>query len=318
MPMKKLLFTSFLFISSLLGIEIPEKDMVIIVPSYNNEIWVENNLRSIIGQNYKNFRIIYINDCSSDSTQRAIETWRKKFKLLTFSSFTFDELEGETIQATVDRFKHEIFSKKTFFTLINNKKRCGALENLYRAIQSCGDHEIIVLVDGDDWLYHENVLQMLNSIYSSNEAWMTHGTLTEYPRNDEPWNEPIPEDLIEQNSIRQLRCPSHLRTFYAWLFKKIALQDLMIDGKFFPMTWDMGIMFPMAEMAGRHCFFVDKINYVYNQANPINDNKVNKKLQQELDVHIRALPPYKPIEHNEKYTGHVSKSGFSAAPKPRG
>ena len=298
MQLKNLLSFFFLLLSTLRA-PCAEKEMVIIIPSYNNEKWARDNLQSIIEQNYQNFRIIYINDCSSDSTGKLVEKHTKNLTLRTFRSFCFNEREGEAVAETVDRFKEKIHSKKTFFTLVNNSKRCGALANLYRAIYSCKDHEIVVLVDGDDWLYHKNVLQTLNALYSSNEIWMTHGTLMAYPRGCTNWCELVPEELIQRNAIRQFKCPSHLRTFYAWLFKKIALEDLLFNGEFFPMTWDMAIMFPMIEMASeRHCF-VDQTTYVYNEKNPINDNKINQELQRNLEVYIRNMPPYTRLEGPE-------------------
>ncbi len=45
-----------------------EKPFVIIVPSYNNSRFVEKNLQSIFTQRYENYRVIYIDDNSSDQT----------------------------------------------------------------------------------------------------------------------------------------------------------------------------------------------------------------------------------------------------------
>jgi hypothetical protein len=47
--------------------------------------------------------------------------------------------------------------------LIRNPVRVGALENLYRCIHTCDDQEIVILLDGDDWLAHPRVLQTLNA-----------------------------------------------------------------------------------------------------------------------------------------------------------
>ena len=310
--MKKLFILQLLFIFSISALEIPEKEMVIIIPSYNNEKWTKSNLRSVIEQNYRNFRIIYINDCSSDSTGKLVEKYTKNLTLRAFRSFCFEQKEKEEISETVDRLKEKIDSQKTFFTLVNNSKRCGALANLYRAIHSCKDHEIVVLVDGDDWLYHKNVLQTLNALYSSNEIWMTHGKLMAYPRGCTNWCEPIPEELIQRNAIRQFKCPSHLRTFYAWLFKKIALKDLLLDGEFFSATSDMAIMFPITEMAAERHYFVDQTNYVYNEKNPINDNKTKKELQRNLEVYIRNMPPYMRLESPEDTCNAVDEAPLGA------
>jgi hypothetical protein len=41
--------------------------------------------------------------------------------------------------------------------------------------------------------------------------------------------------------------PSHLRTFYAWLFKKIK-KELCYQGTFASMTGDIAMMLPMIKM----------------------------------------------------------------------
>ena len=49
-------------------IEITQKPLVIVIPSYNNKDWYDRNLGSVFSQKYKHYRIIYINDCSTDNT----------------------------------------------------------------------------------------------------------------------------------------------------------------------------------------------------------------------------------------------------------
>ena len=48
--------------------EFIERPIVVIVPSYNNYKWCNSNIDSVLNQNYNNYRVIYINDCSSDET----------------------------------------------------------------------------------------------------------------------------------------------------------------------------------------------------------------------------------------------------------
>ena len=49
------------------------KNIAIIIPSYNNCQWYQRNLSSVIAQDYQNFRVIYIDDCSSDGTGELVE-----------------------------------------------------------------------------------------------------------------------------------------------------------------------------------------------------------------------------------------------------
>lgn len=202
---------------------------------------------------------------------------------------------GEAVKAIVRR--HRGRNKVNHrVDVIVNQKRMGALANLYHAIHSCEDDEIIVTVDGDDWLQHKNVLKDLNTLYSTQNIWLTHGRLIEYPNNVSAWCEPFPQHIIEKNDFRKFKCASHLRTFYAWLFKKIQIEDLQYEGDFFIMTWDMAMMYLMLEMAGERHAFVSNINYVYNTINPINDNKVNANYQNFLDRLIRNMPPYSRLD----------------------
>ncbi len=290
---RMLLVLSFMFVNFLSS---EEREMVVIIPSYNNEAWYYKNLISVIDQEYDHFSILYINDCSTDRTGEKVEEFAKSLMPGSFRVISFDGSFSTDVNEIAAKFREEVNRETVFFTLVNNTSRCGALENLYRAIYSCPDHEIVVTLDGDDWLLDNLVLKRVDNAYASGEVWMTHGRLIEYPHGAVDWCEPVPPDLVALGKVRQFKCPSHLRTFYAWIFKKIALEDLLYDGKFYPMTWDMAIMYPILEMAGDRHAFLSEINYVYNMINPINDGKVNQGLQQDLDRHIRKMKPYQKLE----------------------
>jgi glycosyltransferase involved in cell wall biosynthesis len=255
-----------------------DKKFVIVIPSYNNEKWVENNLRSAIQQNYPNYRIIYVDDCSSDKTF----------------------IKAREI---IDKYNGNI---KT--TLVKNVNRLGALENLYNAIHSCADDEIVLTLDGDDWLSNENVLGYLNNIYKNKDVWLTYGQYQNHPDGGRGISQQIPDRIIQSNGFRSfVWCSSHLRTFYAWLFKKINKNDLIhTDNKFFSMTWDFAIMFPMLEMARERSAFISDTLYIYNLQNPINDHKVNKNLQASLDKLIRQKNRYDraDLPNNKKEVKH--------------
>lgn len=293
--MRLILFSLF-FVCSFLSAEIPEKEIVVVIPSYNNDQWYMRNLLSVLNQKYQNYRIVYVNDCSTDGTAEDVEKLARICISHSLRVIRFDNSFSNDIPESVMKFKEALNQEKVFFTLVNNNSRCGALENLYRVIHSCEGHEIIVTVDGDDWLFDNEVLQRINEAYSTKEIWMTHGTLSEYPSSEVLWCEPVPPHFITTNTVRQFKCPSHLRTFYAWIFKKIALQDLVYEGKFFAMAWDMAIMYPILEMAAERHHFFSEPNYIYNIINPINDNKVNAELQRQLDRYIRNMKPYQRLE----------------------
>ncbi len=217
---------------------------VITTASYNNEKWVLTYLRKAFSQNYKNFRVMYCDDASTDKTLEMVTTFVNQHKL------------------------------RDKITIFHNAKRRGPHENYFNMIHMCRDNEIILIVDGDDWLYDENVLMHLASVYSDPNVWITYGQYKEYPSGILGCCQQIPEEIIRCNGIRSYKwVTSHLRTFYAWLYKKIKPEDFIFDGKFVRRAGDYAIMFPMIEMAGIHSRFIPDLLYIYNRANENNYGK---------------------------------------------
>lgn len=249
---------------------LPEKHITVIVPMYKNHDYVEFCLGGLFLQNFENCNFIIIDDASPDDTLELINECVKKY------------------------------NKESCTKVIANKARQGALANIYYAVWSCADTDIIVTVDGDDRLADNNVLKKVNAAYAwSEDVWLTHGYFLEYPDDISNWSESIPVHVVKNNTHRKHSPhPSHLRTFYAKLFKLIQKKDLLYNNKFFEMSWDQAMMFPMIEMAAeRHYYFSkDTVLYLYNRITPLNDNKVNAKLQRQLEKIIRAKKPYRRIK----------------------
>lgn len=56
----------------------------IIMPLYNSERYLEETLESVLNQTYKNWELIIVNDCSTDSSVEIVEKYietEKKIKL---------------------------------------------------------------------------------------------------------------------------------------------------------------------------------------------------------------------------------------------
>lgn len=240
----------------------------IIIGSYNNEKWCIQNLASALIQEYDDFHITYIDDCSTDATGRLIDEF--------VQAHHFDDL----------------------ITVIHNTQRLGALENRYRAIHSLPGTAVAVVLDGDDMFAHEHVLQRINKAYSEHEVWITFGQFEYWPEGKpSDLSREYSRDVIKKGDFRKIRnFPSHVRTYYAWLFQKISKADFMKDGKFFSMAGDVAEMLPLLEMAGDRHAFIPDILYLYNTTNNISDFRVNNKLQQSLEANIRAKPKYKRLE----------------------
>lgn len=245
-----------------------EKSFVVLIPSYNNSKWFERNLDSILTQSYKNFRVIYIDDASPDGT-------------------------GQLVQDYIEQYGH---TDKV--TLVRNKKRLGALANFYQGAWMCAPEEIIVLLDGDDWVSHRDVLQSLESVYQDPDVWLTYGQFVVYPHYFWGFGHKIPDEVVNNNDFRSYqRGGTVLRSFYAGLFHQIKKEDLLYEGEFLPVCSDLAYMFPLTEMAGWHIRFIPEANYVYNKVTGINDHTLREEEQIFFDGWLRKQKKYEPVEH---------------------
>jgi glycosyltransferase involved in cell wall biosynthesis len=238
------------------------KKLTVIIPSYNNSKWYEKNLKSVYDQDYPHYRVLYTDDLSADGTY-------------------------DNVKSLVAKLGQE---HRT--TIIKNTERQGALENIYNMVHNCEDDEVALTLDGDDWFASTGALSRVAKEYENPDVWMTWGQYKDI-HGGFGCSRPVPQFVIDTNSYRRYNwCSSHLRTFYAWLFKKIKKEDLMFQGKFAPMAWDLGFMFPLLEMSGNHGKFIPDILYIYNTENPINDSKVNLNLQQQIESYYRSKGAY--------------------------
>ncbi len=245
-----------------------QKHFVVIIPSYNNKLWYQRNLDSIFAQVYENYHVIYIDDKSTDGTGDLVESYIR--------------LKNQN---------HRV-------TLIKNSARVKAMANVYKAVHLCDDSDIIVSCDGDDWWCSDHVLDLLNKIYDDPNVWLTHANALSWPTHTRITCGPIPRHVIENNSFRRYRwSATGLRTYYAWLFKKIRREDLCDEtGIFFDVLHDAAFMYPLFEMAGGRHFFIPDILYVANRATGINDSIVNSARARYVFKLITGGEPYIRLE----------------------
>ncbi len=253
-----------------------EKRLAVIITTYNNQQFCKKNLESLFSQNYHNYYTIIIDDASEDRTAEIIEDTVKKY------------------------------GKENSTILIKNKIRKGKIANLYNALHNyCHDTDIAVIYDGDDWFHDKGVFSYLNTSYTQKNIWLTYGGYEEYPYTKREISKPISPHIIKNNTFRNHHIyTSQLRTFYAWLFKSIPLEEFLYEGKFMKMTSDIAKMMPMLEKAGDKIQYNSRKVYIYNLANNLNDHKVNLNLQLKLHNYIKSRPKFtkldKPIYTDNK------------------
>jgi len=261
MKLKYFFLLAFLLSCELLCIERP---MVLVITSYNNAEWYKKNLDAVFSQDYSNYRVVYVDDCSTDGT-------------------------GELVAQYI---KERALEEKIL--LIRNKLRMFKMYNLVHVIHNfCKDEEIVLDYDGDDWYCRDDTLSLINDAYEDQNVWMTYGNWVGFPKGETSNCREVPEEVIRDSFYRYHSwITSAQRTFYAWLFKKIRIPDLMRGKNFVRATIDMAYMFPMLEMSGGKFKFIEEVVYVYNKA-CTNTNDEMKFWEREEDRQIRRRKRYK-------------------------
>lgn len=215
---------------------------LVVVPVYNCVEYIGRCISSVLSQQYKNYNVIVIDDHSDDGT--------------------WDEIKKYKVKA------------------IRNKSHSGsAIENIIKGIRTGDDDDIVVCIDGDDYLPDNYVFTYLNSVYDR-DVWLTYGQYTSLSGRFEnicqhlgmirTCDEIGQRITISLNSRTYRKskvwCTSHLRTFRKWLFKMVRDEDLRdMNGDYFRTGWDLAMMYPMIEMSGdKHILFIERIMYVYD------------------------------------------------------
>ena len=217
-----------------------------IISSYNNSKNIEKNLYSVINQTYDKWRVIYINDNSTDNTEE-----------LYFSIIN----------------NNKNISNK--FTYISNNNRYKQMYNKYQGYTLTNDLEIVCLLDGDDWLFDDNVLTVLQKYYATTDNKIITSNYRIY-HNDKiiektPHNIFYSKVEIEKQLIRYIEKWhfKHLKTGYGFLFKSIPEIYLKMNDKWLDVCTDCAEMFSASEFSNGKILQIDDILYVYNKDNSI-------------------------------------------------
>ncbi len=234
--------------------------MIIVTTLYNAQNYITRCIGSLMGQTKKDFTCYITDDLSTDNS--------------------------------VDLVKNTIKNDNRFI-LIENKIKMyqpGNYNQVIRNNPNISDNDVIVEVDGDDWLPDSKTLERISNVYSNENVWIANGSF-KYSTGQIGFS----SKQTNFNSLRQSRfTASHIRTWRAFLWRNIKEEDLKDEnGIYWKVTGDLSFMFPMLEMAGEDRYrFMEDINYVYNEQNPLNDHKVDFTLVNEIAIKIRNKPSY--------------------------
>ena len=256
-----------------------QRHIDIITTCYNAENYIKKCILSVAQQDYDYYTMHIIDDASTDNTRKVID---------------------KTIQTLPEYLQHK-FKVKT------NDKNVGAIMNQYSIIStnsiigSYNKPSIQIILDGDDWLINDpNIFHKYNNLYRDG-AEFTYGSCWSECDNIPLIAQEYPPEVRSKKLYRQYKFNwnmpyTHLRTFSSKLAEKLLPTDLQIDGEWIRAGGDATLFYYLIERADPDkVVCVSDIVYHYNDANPINDYKVNSDEQTKNADHALSLKtPFAP------------------------
>jgi len=239
--------------------------VTVVVPFHNPGAFLDVCLSSLLRQDHPDFRVVLLDDASTDGS-------------------------SERVPADDPRF-----------TLVRNEERRGGAYNLHVAFtEHCIEDDIVVHLDGDDWLAVPDALSFIDAAYRAHGCHVLYG---QYRQSDGHLGRARPfADARDFRRLRDVWYTTAVRTFRAALYHRIAEQDpdyaCMKDarGGWYQEAMDMAYMYPVCEIAGfQRVRYNPRVLYVYNVANPLSVHRTRRAEELRAAKEIAAKPRFEPV-----------------------
>ena len=238
----------------------------VIIPSYNHEKYVQDTIKSIIMQTYKNIELIIVDDGSTDSTFQKIEEMKDECEKR-FQHFYFETKQNEGTIATLNK----LFSlaKGEYIYLIASDDMIADVDALKIQAEFLDENPNYALVVGDNKIIDSNNNRCFwldderNITYNENKA--KYKTFVEFlSKNNNNFNN---ENFGTYKSLRP-----HNYIPNGYLIRK-SIYDKIIPFSIEAPLEDWFLMLQLSKY-GKFKFF-DKIlfSYRWHAANTIKDSK---------------------------------------------
>ena len=256
--------------------------ILVVTPFYNPGAFLEKCMASVMQQDYANFKVLFLDDASTDDSARYLPRNDPRARRL------------------------------------RNSERRGLAANLhYLLTEHAQPDDIVVCLDGDDWLACPDALTRIDRFYNEHDCWVMYGQFqcaSGVHGSSQPFASP--REIQQQ---REYFRTSHIRTFRAGLFHAISAQDpdyrcLKDDeGEWLQYSADRALMFPLIEMAGfDRVRFNPDILYIYNDGDPLSRHRANPALRTEMDEAASRRPSFEQIDDYRDFgIGSHSSAGVS-------
>ena len=210
-------------------------ELVVVTPAYNCAQYIEQTIKSIYAQSYDNWRMVIIDDVSTDGTGEICLKTAEQFGIL-------------------DRLQ-----------VVRREEKYGETRNTIDVCKDISDDAVIVRVDGGDWITDLDCFYFLDHVYRNandpavvwtGHRWAFTGTSISGPLDPSlsPYQQPWKS--------------SHLKTFRRNSMNGINPENYYgQDGEWITIACDQAVFLPMLEKAWRQSrpnLYLDTCMYHYS------------------------------------------------------
>lgn len=230
--------------------KLPEHKINVLIPFRDRSKFVMDCCESLINQEYQNFKLYFLNDRSDDNVP-------------------------------------SIIPQNDKVVLYQNNYRDNALANLiyFLGKRVFDDDEIIMLVEGDDFLLTKDVFSRINNIYHEVECFLTYG---QYCYTDGRLGHCSAYSKDDFNNLRKVDWRVYYPiTFKYKVFKEFMKQDPNADscrdgsGTFYKTSYDVAIMKPLMEISG--------YDRIYFNKDPVYGSRVYEGDESETNLELKIM-----------------------------
>jgi len=229
----------------------PERKIVIISPFRNAENYIKSHCLSVDQQDYDNYLHVVIDDNSDDNSQNNIPESSKRI-------------------------------------VITNSERKGCIANQLSAIDEyVNEDDLVMFLDGDDFLVSNNtIFDYYNRLYDEGFEF-TYGSMwsliDEIPLIAQDYPKEVKENKTYRQHMFNWKIPyTHLRTVKGKYCLNLNKDVFKNDGEYMKSGMDNPLFYELIEQVDHaNIKAVKEIFCYYNDANPLNDYKINTIEQNE-------------------------------------
>lgn len=214
-----------------------------VVPMFNASKTVHRMLASVVAQSYDNWRLILIDDVSSEDEVKKCEEIIANFESL------LNLTNQDPSKLTV------VWNHK------NGRGKKWEVSNVLHGISLCDDNDIICRLDADDWLIDLDCLSLLNTVYNDVADYEAVWTMHRWGFTDRNISGSLPAEV---DVYTYPWVSSHFKTFRKKMLNNVPYENFLNqNGELIKRAGDQAIYLPILHKTQKR-LFLPRVMYHYN------------------------------------------------------